>query len=339
MASEIVPLGEAGSGERTWSAAPTWSKPVGRLVVRASSAYLLGFAGILRDLFDQDFTRGLIYIAFAHANTGYLDHVEGGGFDGLNDAPKLDQARAIRPHKIAMSLGIARETVRRKTAELIAGGFLRETGDGMVAITEFVASDLARATILANSALVLGFCQRLAGFGVCAPPLLEDGPGGRRLPHRTIVRLSMGYFLRSMDDLRGLFDGDLVTGLIFHAIIDANSADWVAAGGAGRDWPGEQVFENAKRPVSALRLASRLCLPRETVRRHVRKLETLGICQPVRGGVIIPQSTLRQDRFVGVKMRNAANVRLFLRQLRDAGVFPRENAAQSSYSGRQSSAA
>lgn len=293
-----------------------------RLVIRLSNQYLLQFIGMLRELFGQDVVKGLIFISIVHANVGYLalSPSEPDRYAWLDTLPPESAGRPIRPHKVALSLGLPRETVRRKTAALIAEGYLTDTGDGLIAALATVARPEIDAVILRNTDLVTQLYHRLAEAGVAALPPLPTQSATQDIPHRAIIRLSLGYVLRCMDEVRQLFDGDILTGLIYCAIVDANTAYL-------NDLPqrpyaelSDQVPDEARRPISALALALHIGLPRETTRRHVAKLKARGQCVTVRGGLISPQSAFASPSLMGATLRNAANVRQFAAQLAAIGL-------------------
>jgi predicted transcriptional regulator len=174
----------------------------------------------------------------------------------------------------------------------------------------------------ANTGLVIDLFANLARAGVDCPSPPDSGLAGPPLPHRAISRITAGYCLRSLDELRGLFGGDLLTGLIFSAIIDANVAYLDKQSEMIHTDLDDQVPDELRHPTSALAVASRLNLPRETVRRHVRQLESVGACAAVKGGLIVPQATLTWPQIVEATVRNAANLRRLLGELHAAGFPP-----------------
>ena len=295
-----------------------------RVIVRLTNTYILRHIGLLSQLFDQDVVKGLVFLAICDANVGYIDHVAETShrYAGLDALTPDDLRRPIRPHKLALSLGLPRETARRKVNALIAEGWLTETEQGVIASGQAVNSDGMRRALAVNSALVVDLYANLAraGFDCPAPP--AAGLGEPPLPHRAIARITAGYCLRSMDELRGLFGGDLLTGLIFSAIVDANSAYLDKQDQVVHADLDDHVPDDLRRPTSALAVALRLNLPRETVRRHIRRLEAMGACATVRGGVIVPQATLMGPQIVDATVRNAANLRKLLNELQAAGFPP-----------------
>ncbi len=295
----------------------------GCAIVRLANSYGLGHAGILSRLFQQDLIQGLVFLAVCDANVGHVDRSpETAQRLAVLDPLALDEfRRPIRPHTLALSLGLPRETVRRKVRKLLVSGWLTETDQGVIAPGQVVESEALREAMAANTALLVDLYAGLARAGVDCPALPASSDGSEP-PHRAIARITAGYFLRAIDGLRGLFAGDLITGLIFAAIHDANTAYLDQEPGTARAALDDHLPDSARRPISALALASRLVLPRETVRRHVRKLESLGACQTVRGGLITPQAILRWPPLIEAVERNAASLQRLLIELRAAGFPP-----------------
>ena len=145
-------------------------------------------------------------------------------------------------------------------------------------------------------------------------------PGDDKL--RISARLGSEYLLRSVQLLVGFVEGDLVTALVFLAIISANVSHLNAEGPDGPlhadvdDVPPDE----ARKPVSVLALAGSLDLPYETTRRHVAKLLKSGQCERVTGGLIVPARVLLGERHTEVMRANLTNQRRLFRALTRAGV-------------------
>ena len=154
--------------------------------------------------------------------------------------------------------------------------------------------------------------------------MAEDKPRGGASPDRfrVSVRLATEYFLRSMQLLVEFVGGDLVTALVFMAIVSANVSHLNADGPDGPrhadsdDVPPDEV----RKPVSVLALSGSLDLPYETTRRHVAKLLKSGQCERVPGGLIVPAHVLLSDRHTEVMSANLTNLRRLFRALTKAGV-------------------
>lgn len=297
-----------------------------RAIVRLTTRFILDYVNLLSRLFGHDIVKGLVYLAICDANIGYIDSQADVSeyYGGLQRTAPNEMRRPIRPHKLAMSLGIPRETVRRKVNALMEKGWLVETEQGVFAPTEVLTSDMVNQTILENAALLADLFARLAKAGV--PGVVPPPADTSQLPHRAMARVSAGYCLRCLDEIRQLFAGDLLTGLVYCAVVDANTRYLDELPVRAYMDLEDHVPDEARRPISALALAARTGLPRETVRRHLRKLEALGALRCVPGGVIAHQAHLRGPDVVAATMRNAANLRLLVQELNAIG-FPRRAGA------------
>jgi hypothetical protein len=138
---------------------------------------------------------------------------------------------------------------------------------------------------------------------------------------RLVARLSSDYFLRALRLMADLHDGELLTGIIFQAIIAANTAHLEQTGEGARHAGNDSVPpDDLRKPVSVLGVSGALGLPFETTRRHVNRLLASGRCKRVRGGVIVPQSTLQAPAMSSAASHNLANVKRFVREMKRAGV-------------------
>jgi hypothetical protein len=144
-----------------------------------------------------------------------------------------------------------------------------------------------------------------------------DAPDPQRAElARAVARVSTEYLLRALKLITDLHDGELIRAIVCQAIIAANT---------GHLKPGDPVGaapppDDQRRPISILSLAGSLGLPFETTRRHVAKLIDAGICQRVRGGVIVPASALDNRVNLAAAETNLANVQRLVRGLRQAGL-------------------
>lgn len=299
-----------------------------RLVIRLSTAFVLQFAQALQGLFDRDFIKALVFIAISDANYGYIGNAPElvGAYDWMHTSPPDSLARPIRPHKLALSLGLPRETVRRKAAWLVAERFLVEAPQGLIVSADVSRREDLLTMIRVVNAHVVQLCRNLAVAGVGELARIPEEIDLEQLPQRAIGRLAVSYFLRSIDELRALFEGDVLTGLVYCAIVDANVSHLNNLPDLPYSDMDDHVPDEERRPISALALAERIGLPRETVRRHVRRAEARGLCLAVRGGLISPQETFRSPELIAATLRNWTNLRQFLTQLNNAKLLPRADA-------------
>lgn len=138
---------------------------------------------------------------------------------------------------------------------------------------------------------------------------------------RVVARLSSDYFLRALRLMADVHDGELITGIIFQAIIAANTSHLDQTSEGARHAGNESVPpDELRKPVSVLGVSGALGLPFETTRRHVNRLLASGRCKRVRGGVIVPQEALQAPLMSNAVSANYANVKRFVRELKRAGV-------------------
>ncbi len=151
--------------------------------------------------------------------------------------------------------------------------------------------------------------------------MIEDGTTASADGARAAMRLGTDYLLRTLKDLGELLDGELLTALVALALGQANVAHFDPP-----DRPGPYGDlaaippDAARRPVSVLSLSASLGLPYETTRRHVEKLVRMGVCERIKGGVIIPARAIDNDAHRQVLIAHLGNLRRLVRGLRAAGL-------------------
>ena len=148
----------------------------------------------------------------------------------------------------------------------------------------------------------------------------DVGGAGSEDKTRLAARLSADYMLRSLKMIGELAQGELLTGLVNLALVQANVAhlDRASAGFTGLD---SVPPDELRRPVSVLALSASIGLPYETTRRHVAKMVKTGQCLRVKGGVIVPAAVVEEDaRRSEMLEQNMINLRRLYRNLRNAGV-------------------
>ena len=134
---------------------------------------------------------------------------------------------------------------------------------------------------------------------------------------RLVSRISSEYFLDSAVLCAEFFKGELVTGLVFLAIlrenvryIDHGSPEGMAHRALDAPPPND-----LREPVTVYVVAKALGLTYETARRHVKRLVDDGYCLRLERGLLIPTEVLTRPEFLRANVRNLAN---FNRMLTDA---------------------
>lgn len=137
---------------------------------------------------------------------------------------------------------------------------------------------------------------------------------------REVGRQAGDYILRALELLREVADGDIFDSLLTLAIVQVNLGQMAPGGHAPYGATAYSPPDSLRRPASVMAVATTLGMPYETVRRKIRDLVQRGVCQRVRGGVIIPQRVLATPRQAAALAANLANMRRLYRGLRAAGV-------------------
>jgi hypothetical protein len=147
----------------------------------------------------------------------------------------------------------------------------------------------------------------------------EDAP---KVRDRLAIRLSTEYILRSIDLMTKVVGGDLVKGLIFLAIVQANTQHMLTDEHLAQAYSeaDEMPPDDNRRPVSVHALSVSLGIPYETTRRYVNKLLADGYCQRVRRGLVVPGDVLAKPEMIAALKRNFANLQRLTSGLRRSGV-------------------
>lgn len=137
---------------------------------------------------------------------------------------------------------------------------------------------------------------------------------------RYALRLGADYFINMAGALGDLFDGNLLTGLVFLTIAQG-SVQHLNRPAQFNAMAVDGVFpDELRRPVSVLGVSQFLGLPYETARRHTGRLEKMGFCRRVGGkGVVIPGEVLRGPEVQALVQANYGHLRILLQGLRRGG--------------------
>ena len=111
--------------------------------------------------------------------------------------------------------------------------------------------------------------------------------------------------------LSDTFDGDLITGLVFLAVVRENMRSFELAPVRS---PAQKPDE-MRVPVTVYTVAKALNLTYETARRHVNRLIKEGYCKRLDGGLIVSGEILVRPQMARALQRNQVG---FERLLRDA---------------------
>jgi len=142
----------------------------------------------------------------------------------------------------------------------------------------------------------------------------EDRPLALSDAHASVVgRISNAFFLESAVDHADFFKGELVTALVFLAIVHENVRHVPYRTASPAD--------SEREPVTIYVIAKVLGLTYETARRHVKRLVDDGFCLRAERGLVVPASVLARPDFVRANERGLANFNRLLNDAADAGLI------------------
>ncbi|MDP1630999.1 MAG: hypothetical protein Q8L66_06220 [Caulobacter sp.] len=151
------------------------------------------------------------------------------------------------------------------------------------------------------------------------PPVIPPPENDDRT--RLAVRLGTEYALKSLRLLSSVLGGDMIAAIVIAEIVSANTAHLNARQDARYVRLDDLPPDSERRPVSALAVAGSLGIPRETARRCIKRLEAMGVCQRVKGGVIIPTAVLSIPQHQPLQAANIANLRQLVSRVQALGVM------------------
>ena len=141
---------------------------------------------------------------------------------------------------------------------------------------------------------------------------------------RAAIRLASNYLLRNVEVMSEAAEGDLMAGLIFSAIVQANVRPISNDPKLGKTYGQMDAIppDELRSPISVNALAESLRIPYETTRRHVNKLIKLGFCVKVGArGVIVPAAVIASPTLVKGGLQQYSHLMHFLGQLKDIGLL------------------
>lgn len=292
-----------------------------RLVSRLTNEYILWFLGEIRQGFEGDVVKAIVFLAVIQANVRHIDAAAGelAGWTELDNPPPDNLRRPISAGAVAVSLGLPKETARRKIRELVSDRFCALAPGGVIVPRRVFLRGGNVEGLKRNAARVRAMFTALSAQDVAAARGYVLATGEARL--RQLGRISSDFALRAATTLRSLFDGELLAGLIFLAINVANVRHLNEAGDGRYAATDDLPPDKERRPISALALSRELGVPAETVRRHVRQLEADGFCLAVKGGLVVPNAVLTQPKFTAAVEAGARHLSWLMAELARVGLL------------------
>lgn len=137
-----------------------------------------------------------------------------------------------------------------------------------------------------------------------------------------MTRASLYYMRDVVQISRG--NGDLLTPLIFTAILDANMSMINRDPELQKIYGGQDISapDELRRPVSINAVAQSLRLPFETVRRRVGGMVRSGRCVMDLRGVVVPRAAVTTPAYIAIQRARYDRSRQFYQELKAVGFLP-----------------
>mgnify|MGYP001627572227 CR=1 FL=1 len=194
-------------------------------------------------------------------------------FGGLDQPPPGALRRRVSINRVADSLNLRFETVRRRIKRLEALGLIETSRQGAMAPERYFHTEANRQAVVEADRMAADAYFRLDSLGFFeAHPLPPAIAAPITHPYRAVARLFMTYALRVGGEMRALV-GDYPNLMLVLQLTQLNSR------------LGADVRPAAS--ISALSRASRI--PFETARRRLSRLEQAGLCRMNEAGYVVPR--------------------------------------------------
>jgi DNA-binding Lrp family transcriptional regulator len=291
---------------------------IARIATRLSATYVLRLFQLLIDVFG-DIRAGLLIQAINTANIDVpVHHEEGRRTLGPDGTFPDEIRRPISIARLAESTGMPFESVRRIVGRLAETGICRRVERGVILPRSALTRPEFVRVVTVNVGYLRRFVRDLQTAGVVeeAPPA-GFPPDVDEFTARIVVRMSGEYLLRALHLLVDTY-GDIREGIIAQTIVAANTAHLESRDGEGGRYAAldRPPHDEDLIPIAVAAVADSLGMPYETTRGQVRRLVAKGICQRVKGGVIVPMAVLERPAAIRAMLANLGYIRRFVRELR-----------------------
>lgn len=273
------------------------------LLLRLFGDFALRWFEVSHGHFDGDYEGVCTLAAVLQANVKAIG--EDADLNRLYDrTPPPDHLRVpVSLREAARMLGVPRERFRRRASLLLQAGAFRLLDEGYIVPAATLDTEVSRRHCRAVGV----FYRRLrdAGFEVAEIPMTDEPDAWRQGVLRVVGDLNVAWARLATEAL----GGNLMLAVVFAALVQAN------------DYPGAGGAEHPPRPISAHALAMSLGAPRETIRRHVALLETMGWVERRPDGFVIAEAVLRSDAIAFVEPLLEMTRAMFQRLADQGAVF------------------
>ncbi|MDP2229125.1 MAG: Lrp/AsnC family transcriptional regulator, partial [Moraxellaceae bacterium] len=215
-------------------------------------------------------------------------------FGPLDRPPPDESRRRVSISRVADSLDLRFETVRRRVNRLKDKGIIVADAAGVIVPESYFHTPANAVTVRAIDELAARTYQRLTSLGYFDDRPLPGPPSPpTEHPYRAVARHFMSYALRLGGEMRVL-SGDFMNLLLILHLSHLNTSGLGDARGQAETSHEEgPVIDDARKiPISVAALARETGVPFETTRRRLSRLAEQDICRQVGGGYIMPAETI-----------------------------------------------
>lgn len=225
--------------------------------------------------------------------------------------------RALSVRALGNSLGIDVETTRRTTKRLIEIGACELRPDGIVvpaSAYDIASIDLAISRSLEILTSLKNALSDVAGETTLADLFADSTPPweGRSNMNSHAAQLFSTvyaeYMARFIVENSSMFQNNLVDADIFQCILSENNSILVEDATLSRKYAtiDDPVPDEIKTPITVRRISSRFGYSKETIRRHVNGLISMGLVERRSNGYIVPMMATTTPSLVKYAMNITA---------------------------------
>ncbi len=271
--------------------------------------------------FEGDLLGGLVLLALIQR---HLAHIAAHG--------EADAEKAVSAKSLARSLKTAPETMRRCVLRLVEaewctrvdrqGVVLSQTAAGQAKIAALLADLRADFVVFLSYLKTIAFDFDLMQRAAAPPETDAQVPAQDIAALPGIDSVIINFALRIVEIGAAPFGNDYVLTCVFSAIMTANTSPFAYDPTetwrySTRDTPPP---DEVRKPASFAEVSELLGIPYETVRRHAKKLVSLGVClRDARKGLIIPMEVLQAPSYLGMGVDMARRFSQMVGELRRLG--------------------
>ncbi len=300
---------------------PANPPPDGRAVFRLANDFLVSAIEANCKFMAGDFLQALVWNAIWLANVGELAESDPDNAYGKLEALAPDALRKpVNRIALAHALDMPRETVRRYTNALVRSGMCEQVGRKGLRVPAAVFDTPQQIAMGRDAVQSVGrFVEKLQHIGLASDVAVRrNSRAGGEPPanFRAVLRAHAKFSLRALADFRKIHNHHLAT-VVYMAICAADTRSSDAQEGA------RAPIEDRGHPVTSLGLSKALHIPRETMRRVIKRFVHSGVCTRLAGhGIVVNRAAQRRIETAAVVAAVHAQVTDFLSDLQRIGFVP-----------------